>query len=209
MALDPAELRVIADWFQAAGRAPTDVELETLAQTWSEHCAHKTFRAAITLPDGTVGAAAAGAAARRHRRPRRAVRAQRVRRQRRHHLVRARHHHRGEGRDAQPPVGHRAVRRRQHRRRRRDPRRDGRRAPPHRHHRRAVLRPGRPAPRRRCRPASSTHGWSARASSPAWPTTATRSGCPPWPAPCCTTRASPPTRWCSAAASAWPPSARR
>ncbi len=53
MALDPAELRVVADWFQAAGRAPTDVELETLAQTWSEHCAHKTFRAAITLPDGS------------------------------------------------------------------------------------------------------------------------------------------------------------
>jgi phosphoribosylformylglycinamidine synthase subunit PurSL len=53
MALDPGELRVVADWFHAAGRAPTDVELETLAQTWSEHCAHKTFRAAITLPDGS------------------------------------------------------------------------------------------------------------------------------------------------------------
>lgn len=53
MALDPAELRVIADWFEQAGRAPTDVELETLAQTWSEHCAHKTFRARVVLPDGT------------------------------------------------------------------------------------------------------------------------------------------------------------
>ena len=53
MALDPAELRVIADWFERAGRAPTDVELETLAQTWSEHCAHKTFRARVVLPDGT------------------------------------------------------------------------------------------------------------------------------------------------------------
>jgi phosphoribosylformylglycinamidine synthase len=53
MALDPAELRVIADWFERAGRAPTDVELETLAQTWSEHCAHKTFRARVMLPDGT------------------------------------------------------------------------------------------------------------------------------------------------------------
>ncbi len=39
--------------FEAAGRDPTDVELETLAQTWSEHCAHKTFRAAITIDDGT------------------------------------------------------------------------------------------------------------------------------------------------------------
>jgi phosphoribosylformylglycinamidine synthase subunit PurSL len=54
MALDPAELRVIADYFTAAGRPPTDVELETLAQTWSEHCSHKTFRAAITLADGST-----------------------------------------------------------------------------------------------------------------------------------------------------------
>ena len=53
MALDPAELRAISEWFTAAGRAPTDVELETLAQTWSEHCSHKTFRARITMPDGT------------------------------------------------------------------------------------------------------------------------------------------------------------
>ena len=37
-----------------SGRAPTDVELETLAQTWSEHCAHKTFRARITTADGTA-----------------------------------------------------------------------------------------------------------------------------------------------------------
>ena len=28
-------------------REPTDVELETLAQTWSEHCSHKTFKATI------------------------------------------------------------------------------------------------------------------------------------------------------------------
>ena len=53
MALDPAELRAIADFFAAADRTPTDVELETLAQTWSEHCAHKTFRALVTLPDGS------------------------------------------------------------------------------------------------------------------------------------------------------------
>ncbi len=33
---------------------PTDVELETLAQTWSEHCAHKTFRATITTDGGAV-----------------------------------------------------------------------------------------------------------------------------------------------------------
>jgi phosphoribosylformylglycinamidine synthase len=52
LALDPEELRTIRAHFAAAGRDPTDVELETLAQTWSEHCAHKSFRAAITTPDG-------------------------------------------------------------------------------------------------------------------------------------------------------------
>jgi len=52
LSLDLAELHAIAGHFRAAGRAPTDVELETLAQTWSEHCAHKTFRAQITTPDG-------------------------------------------------------------------------------------------------------------------------------------------------------------
>lgn len=54
MALDPAELTAIAAYFMAAGRDPTDIELETLAQTWSEHCAHKTFRAAITLDGAPI-----------------------------------------------------------------------------------------------------------------------------------------------------------
>ncbi|MEI8240936.1 MAG: phosphoribosylformylglycinamidine synthase subunit PurL, partial [Actinomycetota bacterium] len=31
-----------------------DVELETLAQTWSEHCSHKTFRAIITTESGST-----------------------------------------------------------------------------------------------------------------------------------------------------------
>jgi phosphoribosylformylglycinamidine synthase len=45
--LDPEELRVIRDHFESLERDPTDVELETLAQTWSEHCAHKSFRALV------------------------------------------------------------------------------------------------------------------------------------------------------------------
>lgn len=53
LSLDPVELRVIAEHYRSIGREPTDVELETLAQTWSEHCSHKTFRARITTPDGT------------------------------------------------------------------------------------------------------------------------------------------------------------
>ena len=38
------EMRAIKNYFQKLGRSPTDCELETLAQTWSEHCKHKTFR---------------------------------------------------------------------------------------------------------------------------------------------------------------------
>jgi len=45
--LDPAEMVAIRDHFITVGRDPTDAELETLAQTWSEHCAHKTFRARL------------------------------------------------------------------------------------------------------------------------------------------------------------------
>ncbi|MEX2252521.1 MAG: phosphoribosylformylglycinamidine synthase subunit PurL, partial [Thermoleophilaceae bacterium] len=52
LALDLDELRVVRDHFTAEGPDPTDVELETLAQTWSEHCSHKTFRAEITTDDG-------------------------------------------------------------------------------------------------------------------------------------------------------------
>src|SRR5436190_345510 len=47
LSLDLNEMRAIRDFYQQVGRAPTDVELETLAQTWSEHCVHKTFRAEI------------------------------------------------------------------------------------------------------------------------------------------------------------------
>jgi len=47
LSLDRDEMRTIQEFYEEIGRAPTDVELETLAQTWSEHCVHKTFRAAI------------------------------------------------------------------------------------------------------------------------------------------------------------------
>jgi len=42
--LSLAEMRAIRDHFSALGRDPTDLELETIAQTWSEHCIHKTLR---------------------------------------------------------------------------------------------------------------------------------------------------------------------
>lgn len=52
LALDPQEMLALQQHFVERGRLPTDVELETIAQTWSEHCAHKTFRATITTDDG-------------------------------------------------------------------------------------------------------------------------------------------------------------
>jgi phosphoribosylformylglycinamidine synthase subunit PurSL len=52
LALDPAELSAIVAHYESLRRDPTDIEIEMLAQTWSEHCTHKTFRAAITGPDG-------------------------------------------------------------------------------------------------------------------------------------------------------------
>ena len=45
--LNLSEMRQIRDYFKKLGRKPTDVELETIAQTWSEHCRHKTFRGKI------------------------------------------------------------------------------------------------------------------------------------------------------------------
>ena len=47
--LNLSEMRRIKDYFSKLGRDPTDVELETLAQTWSEHCVHKTFKSRIRL----------------------------------------------------------------------------------------------------------------------------------------------------------------
>jgi phosphoribosylformylglycinamidine synthase len=41
------EMRAIRSEYQRVGREPTDIELETLAQTWSEHCVHKTLKSRI------------------------------------------------------------------------------------------------------------------------------------------------------------------
>ncbi len=47
LALDLAQLHAIRDYFAAQGRKPTDVEIESLAQTWSEHCKHTIFASAM------------------------------------------------------------------------------------------------------------------------------------------------------------------
>ncbi|MEO1582942.1 MAG: phosphoribosylformylglycinamidine synthase subunit PurS [Planctomycetota bacterium] len=45
--LDLAEMKAIQAEYQTLGREPTDIELETLAQTWSEHCVHKTLKSTV------------------------------------------------------------------------------------------------------------------------------------------------------------------
>ncbi len=47
LSLALAEMQAIRQHFQGLGRDPTDLELETLAQTWSEHCCHKTLTGPI------------------------------------------------------------------------------------------------------------------------------------------------------------------
>lgn len=49
LALSLEEMRAVQGYFKTLGRNPTDVEIETFAQTWSEHCFHKTFRSRIVL----------------------------------------------------------------------------------------------------------------------------------------------------------------
>jgi phosphoribosylformylglycinamidine synthase II len=43
LALSVPELAAIRDHFTSLGRSPFEIELETIAQTWSEHCCHKTL----------------------------------------------------------------------------------------------------------------------------------------------------------------------
>ncbi len=54
LSLDRAEMETVRDRFRSLGREPSDVELETIAQTWSEHCKHKTLTGEVRLdaPDG-------------------------------------------------------------------------------------------------------------------------------------------------------------
>lgn len=43
LALSLKAMQVIRDHYKSLGRNPTDIELESLAQTWSEHCKHSIF----------------------------------------------------------------------------------------------------------------------------------------------------------------------
>lgn len=47
--LNLQEMNAVKDYFRKKGRTPTDVELQTIGQTWSEHCFHKTFKDKIKV----------------------------------------------------------------------------------------------------------------------------------------------------------------
>ncbi|MGB9914379.1 MAG: phosphoribosylformylglycinamidine synthase subunit PurL [Candidatus Bathyarchaeales archaeon] len=49
LCLNLEEMRAVRDYFAKEGRNPTDVELQAIAQTWSEHCYHKTFKGKIRI----------------------------------------------------------------------------------------------------------------------------------------------------------------
>lgn len=41
------EMRAVREHYRGLGREPRAIELETLAQTWSEHCVHKTLKSTV------------------------------------------------------------------------------------------------------------------------------------------------------------------
>ena len=49
LSLSLEEMKTIQAHFRDLGREPTDCELETIAQTWSEHCSHKTLKGRIAF----------------------------------------------------------------------------------------------------------------------------------------------------------------
>jgi phosphoribosylformylglycinamidine synthase len=49
LGLSLQEMKNVRAYFKKEGRKPTDVELQTISQTWSEHCYHKTFKGKILL----------------------------------------------------------------------------------------------------------------------------------------------------------------
>src|ERR1043165_83598 len=48
------EMRAVQAEYRRLDREPTDIELETIAQTWSEHCVHKTLKSRIRYRSETA-----------------------------------------------------------------------------------------------------------------------------------------------------------
>ena len=53
LSLNLDEMQVIQRYYKKLHRNPTDIELETIAQTWSEHCNHKSLKGIINY-DGKI-----------------------------------------------------------------------------------------------------------------------------------------------------------
>src|SRR6185503_1839715 len=49
LSLSLLEMKAIQSHYATLGKDPTACELETLAQTWSEHCKHKTFTGIVEM----------------------------------------------------------------------------------------------------------------------------------------------------------------
>ncbi len=54
LCLSIQEMKTVQAYFKKQNRNPTDVELQTIGQTWSEHCYHKTFKGKVCLPDKEI-----------------------------------------------------------------------------------------------------------------------------------------------------------
>ena len=52
LSLNDAEWAAVQAHFKGLKREPTLAEVETIAQTWSEHCKHKTFTSPIRYTEG-------------------------------------------------------------------------------------------------------------------------------------------------------------
>lgn len=53
-ALSSDELNHIKKYYRSLERSPTDVEMEVIAQSWSEHCKHKIFASEITYSESNL-----------------------------------------------------------------------------------------------------------------------------------------------------------
>ncbi len=54
LSLNLEEMEAVQRHFKKLGRNPTDVELNTIAQTWSEHCYHKSFKGKIRFGESVI-----------------------------------------------------------------------------------------------------------------------------------------------------------
>ena len=52
--LSQEEVSAVRAYFKKLGREPTQIELQTIAQTWSEHCFHKIFKSKIRYGKETI-----------------------------------------------------------------------------------------------------------------------------------------------------------